>query len=140
MIQSTPVSYTHLDVYKRQGANVSLIDSTELNRIQEQCKKIIPTLPVNNITLIGATGCQNKSVRKQVLLEVKSNGSTIPMIFLVARDLPFNLLVGCDMLRQYSAIIDLSREKVSLISDDLVWTAELIGSQSAPQNLSLIHI
>ena len=48
--------------------------------------KIIPTLPVNNITLIGATGCQNKSVRKQVLLEVKSNGSTIPMTFLVGRD------------------------------------------------------
>ena len=84
------------------GANVSLIDSTELDRIQRECKKIIPTLPVNNITIIRATGCQNKSVRNQVLLEVKSNGSTIPMIFLVPKDLPFNLLVGCDMLRQYS--------------------------------------
>ena len=63
---------------------------------------------------------RNKSVKKQVLLDVKSNGSTIPMIFLVARNLPLNLLVRCDMLRQYSAIIDLSREKVSLISGDLV--------------------
>ena len=76
------------------GANISLIDSTELDRIQRECKKIIPTLPVNNIILIGATGRQNKSVRKQVLLEVKSNGSTIPMTFLVAKDLPFNLSVG----------------------------------------------
>ena len=40
------------------GANVSLIDSAELNRIQRECKKIIPILPVNNVTLIGATGCR----------------------------------------------------------------------------------
>ena len=37
------------------------------------------------------------------------------------------------MLRQYSAIIDLSREKVSPTSDDLVWITELIGSKCAPQ-------
>ena len=50
------------------GANVSLIDNIELNKIQEKSKKIIPTLPVNNIVLIGATGRQNKTVRKQVML------------------------------------------------------------------------
>ena len=78
------VSYTHLDVYKRQeidhhqcnndiayvtakingvattlmidtGANVSLIDSTEINHIQEESKSVIPTLPINNIILVGAT-------------------------------------------------------------------------------------
>ena len=76
------------------GANVSLIDSIELDRIQRECQEVIPTLPVNNKTLIGATGRQNKSVRKQVLTEVKSNGSIIPRIFLVAKDLSFNLSVG----------------------------------------------
>ena len=88
------VNGTPTEVMIDIGANVSLIDSMELDRIQREFKKIIPTLPVNNIILIGATGRQNKSVRKQVLLEVKSNGSTIPMIILVARDLPFNLSVG----------------------------------------------
>ena len=52
------------------GANVSLMDSTELNRIQEESRVSIPTLPVTNIILIGATGRQNKSVKKQVRLEV----------------------------------------------------------------------
>ena len=41
-------------------ANVSLIDSMELNRIQKECKKNISILPVNNIILIGATGHENK--------------------------------------------------------------------------------
>ena len=38
------------------GSNVSLIDSTELDRIQHECRAILPTLPVNNLVLIGATG------------------------------------------------------------------------------------
>ena len=54
------------------GANVSLIDNLELNRIQNGNKEIIPTLPINNITLIGATGRQNKTIRKQVQLEAVS--------------------------------------------------------------------
>ena len=44
------------------GANVSLIDRVELNRIQAENKTIIPTLPINNIILIGATGRQNKKM------------------------------------------------------------------------------
>ena len=109
MYYARAVSYTHLDVYKRQayvtaeinsvtttlmidmGANVSLIDSTEINRIQEECKSVIPTLPINNIILVGATGRQNKTVKKQVNLEVTSHGVKIPMIFLVANGLPFCL-------------------------------------------------
>ena len=38
------------------GANVSLIDRAELDRIQEAIPEKIPTLPINNITIIGATG------------------------------------------------------------------------------------
>ena len=44
------------------------------------------------------------------------------------------------MLSQYSAIIDLSREKVSLISDDLVWTTELIGSQCPLQDRPTYYV
>ena len=116
------------------GANVSLINDAELERIQKQSKNIIPTLPVNNVILIGATGRQNKTVRKQVSLEIESKGVTINIICLVAIGLPFELLIGCDMLRKYSAIIDLSKEKVSLNSEGVMWTAELIGSDGAPLN------
>ena len=64
------------------GANVSLIDKVELDRIQSENKATIPTLPINNIVLIGATGRQNKTIRQQVQLDVSSNGNTIQMIFL----------------------------------------------------------
>ena len=56
------------------GANVSIINTTELERIQGNCGKLLPTLPINNIALIGATGRQNKTIRKQVSLNVVSKG------------------------------------------------------------------
>ena len=74
------------------GANVSLVDSTELNCIQEEGGAVIPTLPITNIILVGATGRQNKTVKKQVSLEVTSRGVKIPMIFLIATGLPLSLI------------------------------------------------
>ena len=73
----------------------------ELNRIQEEGKELILTLPINNIILVGATGRQNKTVRKQMRLGLESlnKGESIPMTFLVANGLPFRMLIGCDMLR-----------------------------------------
>ena len=76
------------------GANISLIDKTELNRIQEANTEKIPTLLINNITIIGATGKQNKSLKQQVILDVTSEGIGIPMAFLVAQGLPFKVLIG----------------------------------------------
>ena len=56
------------------------------------------------------------------------------MVFLIATGLPFNILVGCDILRRNSAIIDLSKEKVSLFSGGITWTAELVGSEKILPN------
>ena len=122
------------------AANVSLIDSIELHKIQEKSMKIIPTLPVNNIVLIGAAGRQNKTLRKQVMLELTSNGETISIEFLVANGLPFTMLIGCDMLRKYSAIIDMSRAKVTLNSNCVNWTTKLIGSESAPLDRAIYNV
>ena len=122
------------------GANVSLIDGIQLNKIQEEGKTPILTLPISNIVLVGATGRQNKTVRRQVRLELSSNGKTIPMTFLVASGLPFQMLIGCDMLRQYSAVIDMNRAKLFLKANGIEWTADLTGSDSAPSNRTIYHI
>ena len=87
------------------GSNISLIDQVELSRLQQESSTPIPTLPINNVTIIGATGRQNKTVRKQVSLELNSKGLTFTMSFLVASSLPFSILVGCDVLRQYLSLI-----------------------------------
>ena len=112
------VSYTHLDVYKRQ----------------------ILTLPISNIVIVGATGRQNRTVRKQVQLELTSDGQTLTITFLVASGLPFQMLIGCDMLRQYSAIIDLSKSKLFLKTDDLQWTTDLNGSDEIQSNKTMYHM
>ena len=96
------INGVHTNLMIDTGPNVSLIDGTELNKIQKQYKKIPPALPINNIILLGATGRLNKTVRKQVMLELTSNGVTIPMIVLVANGLPFSILIGCDMSVSYT--------------------------------------
>ena len=83
---------------------------------------------------------RNKTIRKQVMLELKSNSETITMEFLVAHGLPFTMLIGCDMLRKYSAIIDMSRAKVTLDSNCVNWTAKLIGSGSAPLDRAIYNV
>ena len=98
------------------GANVSIIDQLELDRITELTTERIPTLPINNMTIIGATGKQNKTIRKQVSLNVTNSGIGIPMEFLVAKGLPFRILIGCDMLRRHTAIINLASGKVTPVS------------------------
>ena len=93
-------------------------------------------LPLNNIILLGATGRQNKTIRRQVSASVMSCGIAIEMEFLVASGLPFNILVGCDVLRRNSAIIDLRTEKLSLFTNGHTWTANLVGSdQVIPNNI-----
>ena len=56
------------------GANVSIINSIELESIQKECGRTLPIVPVNNIILIGATGRKNKTIRKQVSVNVISKG------------------------------------------------------------------
>ena len=78
-------------------------------------------------------------------LELISNDETIPMTFLVASGLPFQMLIGCDMLKQYSAVIEMNRSKLFLKTNEVECTADLIDSDSANPNravyhLSLIHI
>ena len=66
------VSYTHLMI--DTGSNVSIISTTELERIQRECGRVLPTLPLNNVILLGATGRQNKTIRRQVSANVISCG------------------------------------------------------------------
>ena len=54
------------------------------------------------------------------------------MPFLVASGLPFSILVGCDVLRQYSAIINLRQGEVSLTTEQGIWTADLVNSSNLP--------
>ena len=43
------------------------------------------------------------------------------------------MLLGCDVLRRHSTIIDLHGGIVTLFEENNVFGAEIIGSQQAPQ-------
>ena len=58
------------------GANVSLTDITKYNKIQKEGKISLPTLPVSNIILIGATGRQNTEDNHPIRPEDRAEGNT----------------------------------------------------------------
>ena len=89
---------------------------------------------------IGATGRQNKTIRQQVQLDVSSNGKTIQMVFLVASGLPFTLLIGCDILRKYTAIINMDTNTVKMKTGEVEWTAKLTEYQKAPSEHVIYYI
>ena len=43
--------------------------------------------------------------------------------------LPFRSLIGCDLLREHSAIIDLSSDKLTLKTSNTDWIADIIGNR-----------
>ena len=106
----------------------------ELERIKQNSNLPIPTLPINNIILVGATGRQNKSIKNQVSLEMTSNGITLPIGLLVANNLPMNILIGCDILRPYNAIIDLEGKIITLKTNEGIWTNSFIDTQGDSTN------
>lgn len=131
------IVYMEVEIQQRKtfvmidtGANVSLIDNVELQRLENEGNTIFPKLPINNVTLIGATGRQNKTVKRQTMIELCSQNQKIPFIFLVASGLPFTILVGCDMLRKYAAVINLQKELITLHTNETQWTARLCGIHS----------
>ena len=126
------------DIMFDTGSNISLINQVELDRLEKKIRRTIPTLPITNVKFIGATGRQNNTVKKQVMLELGQDKVVIPIVLLVANNLPFNVLIGCDILRRYSTIIDLHSGRVTLFEEENVFTAEIIGSQRAPQTDKII--
>ena len=62
------------------------------------------------------------------------------MIFLIATGLPFRSLIGCDILRRYSAIIDLSIDKLTLKMSDTEWTADIVGNRGFPPERTVYHL
>ena len=73
-------------------------------------------MKISWLTIIGATGKQNKTISKQVSLNVTNSGIGISMGFLVAKGLPFRVLIGCDMLQRHTAVINLASGIVTPVS------------------------
>lgn len=58
-----------LNIMIDTGSNIYLINHDKLNRIQKK-KRVLPTFSITNIHFIRATGCQNNSVKKQMLVNL----------------------------------------------------------------------
>ena len=62
------------------------------------------------------------------------------MVFLVASGLPFTLLIGCDILRKYTAIINMDTNTVMMKTEEVEWTARLTEYKKAPSEHVIYYI
>lgn len=115
------------------GAELSLISNRkyeELKRNESNIretngnpKDMIQELPIQKITIIGATGKRNNSARKQICVNVTCNHRIIPFTFIVCDNIKVDMLIGCDNLRRYSTVIDLAKTLVIFnLSKQLITT------------------
>ena len=103
------VSYTHLDVYKRQdtGSEIPVIAENVLGELRETNKNI-PILPVARVTVVGATGVRSKRVTKQIQLNFLINNTEFENTFLVVKGLSLDIILGNDFLQRNKAVINLT--------------------------------
>lgn len=72
-------------------------------------------MPAQNVSFISASGARNKSISKQVLLDVKFDDDiSLPIVFLIVKKLNVNILIGCDALKQYKMKLDFENEMVKI--------------------------
>lgn len=63
-------------------------------------------LPVQGLTINGATGKVNKTARRQAMIDINIKGEIIPLTFIIFSDVTADMLVGCDHLKGLNSVID----------------------------------
>lgn len=121
MIPAT-IYNTKQDIIIDTGAELSLISTKKYEELKKSEKEMCSAsnnkmdktqeLPVQKITIIGANGKRNNSARKQIRMKVGCNNHLIQFTFIVCDHIEVDILVGCDNLKRYNAIIDLAKSTV----------------------------
>lgn len=97
------------------GSEVCVVSQTYLDTVINKNNNKLNLMPAQNVCLVSASGTKNKTVTKQVLLDVHFNKDLcIPIVFLIVRRLNLNILVGCDFLKQADVIINFKQELINI--------------------------
>lgn len=108
------------------GAEISLISEALFEKINEINAGQLPVLPVANVSFIGATGRKNQTIKLQALLDITCGNVKITITFFIAKNIPFNALIGCDTLQELCTIIDLSKQTVALYYEEQQMTCNIV--------------
>jgi transposase InsO family protein len=112
------------------GSEISIVEEEFLSGLEDKAKCKARDLPVTNISMIGATGKINRTIHRQVMLElVDKCGLEIPMVFLVARRIQVPILVGCDQLRKVKAVINLEKLTVTMFDEGKNFKFDILNNQ-----------
>lgn len=97
------------------GSEVSVVNQNYLDNVINKNKCKLNLMPAQNVSLVSASGARNKTISKQVLLDVKfCDNVTLPIVFLVVKKLNVDILIGCDALKQYNFKINFETETVEV--------------------------
>jgi hypothetical protein len=90
------------------GSEVNIISMKAFELIQT--KKDIPTLPVENVRLVTASGRRSNKIKTQALIEFTLGEDEFESIFLISPQLTHDVILGCQLLKEHGMSINFEEE------------------------------
>lgn len=97
------------------GSEVTLISEEFFHELQQSLNVKLPTLPVTNLCLKGATGIRSKKVTLQTFLDLTFNNQIFPFPVLIVPSVNLPFILGIDFLKKYQCTIDCMSETLGLL-------------------------
>lgn len=108
------INKSNYDCIIDTGSQITLMSEEVYNNIAKQAGNTFHTLTLRDITIVGIAGKKDKTIKKQVLIEITVNDKQIPIIFLIAQKITANILIGCETLRYLKAKINLDQDVLTI--------------------------
>lgn len=93
------------------GSQLNCISQNFLNKIKAEIN--VPTLPINNVTIVGALKGKVQKVREQVFLKCLLGEIKFNCVCVVVPALSRNIILGCDWLLHHSVKLCFDGMKLS---------------------------
>lgn len=88
------------------GSEISGISEQFFNSLNRQGLKPLPSLPVPQLTIIGATKGKSKRVNRQVYLTLKLQGQDFHAACLVIPQLTRDIILGVDFMQNHNVVVN----------------------------------
>lgn len=96
------------------GSQATIISEEIHSNIKTQKDIDVPELPVNNVSIMWATGIRSKKIHKQILLPCGIGDEVFYIPCFVVRNIPLTAILRSDFLEKYRALIDYDKYTIEL--------------------------
>lgn len=111
------------------GSQISCLSQEFLKRNSVKFKEC-QTLPLINVSAVGATGGRPVKIREQIYVNIKIGNYSFKQVFLIIPGLTQNCILGIDLLKERSSTINLKEDYLTLSEGEEILHFPLIVKEN----------